>query len=68
MTACKVVCVECADKSGPKQWRYLCEDCGIEKQTRHRAETGHQPTLFIASEDMGEIRERTKVLARRFGW
>lgn len=69
MTACKVVCLECADKKGrPKQWRYLCLECAEEKQTAHRQDTGHTTDLIVVEEAMAEIRERSKVLARRFGW
>ena len=47
MTDFRVTCQACRTDTGPKVWRWLCEDCATECQDRHRAETGHQTELQI---------------------
>jgi hypothetical protein len=48
--------------SGPKVWRYLCEDCAQEQLEKHRKETGHKDlNLKVASEvTMNDLRRKIR--------
>lgn len=76
MAECKVTCFDgCrnAKNTGPKVWRYLCEDCAQDQLDRHRKETGHSDlhlavTTEVSTEDLrSKIRRAGQVLIRQ-GW
>lgn len=76
MTECRVTCYDgCRNDtgSGPKVWRYLCEDCAQEMLERHRRETGHADLNLSVARDVSlpDLRRRVQragqVLIRQ-GW
>ena len=67
MSDCRVTCRTCrTDKGRPKVWKWLCETCAEECQTRHRAETGHDTELLVIPEQ--PTVQELKRLATRAAW
>lgn len=65
MTLCTVTCDDCGKNSIPKVWRWLCQDCAEEHLQRHRADTGHDPQLYIPAEVTTDTIRRDFERARR---
>lgn len=70
MPDCVVRCYDCPrTDDGPRRWRYLCEDCAVEKQQEHKSGSGHSDVhLIVTSEPTIERVQAMIYRIGRSGW